>query len=38
MTTKIPLVEAFRPSRFEDIVLDPNNKLILSRIIETSYF
>jgi len=38
MTTKIPLVEAFRPSRFEDIVLDPNNKLMLSRIIETSYF
>jgi DNA polymerase III delta prime subunit len=38
MTTKIPLVEAFRPSKFEDIVLDPNNKLILSNIIETSYF
>ena len=38
MTTKIPLVEAFRPTRFQDIVLEPNNKLILSSIIETSYF
>ena len=34
----IPLVEAYRPKHFEDIVLDPLNKLILKNIIETSYF
>lgn len=34
----IPLVEKFRPKRFEDIVLDPFNKQILSNIIETGYF
>ena len=38
MTTTIPLVEAYRPSKFEDIVLDPLNKQIFQNIIETSYF
>jgi len=32
------LVEAYRPKKFEDIVLDPLNKKILKNIIETSYF
>jgi DNA polymerase III delta prime subunit len=36
--SKIPLVEAYRPTNFEDIVLDPYNKQILKNIIETSYF
>lgn len=31
-------VEKYRPSQFEDIVLDPLNRQILSNIIETSYF
>jgi len=34
----IPLVEAYRPKHFDDIVLDPLNKQILKNIIETSYF
>jgi len=34
----IPFVEKYRPNIFEDIVLDPLNKQILSSIIETSYF
>ena len=34
----IPLVERWRPKKFDDIVLDPNNKIILKNIIETSYF
>jgi len=32
------LVEAYRPKKFDDIVLDPLNKQILKNIIETSYF
>jgi replication factor C subunit 3/5 len=36
--SKIPLVEAYRPTNFEDIVLDPYNKQILKNIIESSYF
>jgi DNA polymerase III delta prime subunit len=36
--SKIPFVEAYRPVNFENIVLDPINKTILSNIIETSYF
>ena len=32
------LVEAYRPKRFDDIVLDPLNKKILKNIIDTSYF
>jgi len=31
-------VEKFRPKIFDDIVLDPLNKTILTNIIETSYF
>lgn len=31
-------VEKYRPTDFEDIVLDPLNKTILKNIIETSYF
>jgi len=38
MNNGIPFVEAHRPKKFEDIVLDPLNKQILSNIIETSYF
>ena len=34
----IPFVEKYRPSNFDDIVLDPLNKKILKNIIETSYF
>lgn len=36
--SKIPWTEAYRPTQFEDIVLDPLNKKILKTIIETSYF
>ena len=38
MSSGIPFVEAYRPKRFDDIVLDPLNKKILKNIIETSYF
>ena len=31
-------VEKYRPTIFEDIVLDPLNRQILQNIIETSYF
>jgi len=34
----IPWVESYRPNNFEDVVLDPLNKLIMKNIIETSYF
>ncbi len=34
----IPWCEKFRPSNFDDIVLDPLNKKILKNIIDTSYF
>jgi replication factor C subunit 3/5 len=33
-----PLVEQYRPNTFDDIVLDPLNKIILKNIIKTSYF
>jgi replication factor C subunit 3/5 len=36
--SKIPFVEAYRPTNFENIVLDPLNKKILKNIIDTSYF
>jgi replication factor C subunit 3/5 len=36
--SRIPWTEAWRPTKFEDIVLDPLNKTILQNIIETSYF
>jgi replication factor C subunit 3/5 len=38
VTSGIPLVEFYRPKKFEDIVLDPLNKQILQNIIDTSYF
>jgi replication factor C subunit 3/5 len=34
----IPFIEKFRPTNFDDIVLDPLNKVILTNIINTSYF
>jgi len=34
----IPFVEAYRPKKFDDIVLDNLNKQILKNIIDTSYF
>jgi DNA polymerase III delta prime subunit len=34
----IPFVEKYRPTIFDDIVLDPLNKKILKNIIETNYF
>ena len=34
----IPFVEKYRPTNFDDIVLDPSNKVILKNIIDTSYF
>ena len=36
--TGTPWVELFRPTKFDDIVLDPINKKILTNIITTSYF
>jgi replication factor C subunit 3/5 len=38
MSNGIPYVEAYRPTNFDDIVLDPLNKKILKNIIETCYF
>jgi replication factor C subunit 3/5 len=32
------MVEKWRPTKFEDIVLDPLNKVIMTNIIETGYF
>ena len=34
----IPFVEKYRPSKFDEIVLDPLNKQILKNIIDTGYF
>ena len=34
----VPMVERWRPTKFEDIVLDPLNKVIMKNIIETGYF
>jgi len=34
----VPFSEKYRPTNFDDIVLDPSNKQILSNIIKTSYF
>jgi replication factor C subunit 3/5 len=36
--SSIPWVESYRPNNFEDVVLDPLNKLIMKNIIDTSYF
>jgi len=38
MNTYCPFVEKHRPTKFENIVLDPINKQILQNIINTSYF
>jgi DNA polymerase III delta prime subunit len=37
-SSSIPYVEFYRPTKFDDIILDPLNKQILVNIIETSYF
>lgn len=34
----VPFVEKYRPTQFEDIVLDPLNKQILNNVIESGYF
>tara|TARA_B110000285_G_C15130789_1_gene623428 strand:+ start:67 stop:1044 length:978 start_codon:yes stop_codon:yes gene_type:complete len=34
----IPFVELYRPTNFDDVVLDEYNKKILKNVIETSYF
>ena len=34
----IPMVEKWRPTKFDNIVLDPINKIIMNNIIKTSYF
>jgi len=36
--TSIPWVEFYRPSLFDDVVLDPLNKIIMKNIIDTTYF
>jgi len=36
--TSTPWVEKYRPSNFEDIVLDPLNKTLLKNIIDNNYF
>jgi replication factor C subunit 3/5 len=38
MSNGVPLVEFYRPTNFEEIVLDPLNKKILKNIIVNSYF
>jgi DNA polymerase III delta prime subunit len=37
-TSSIPLVEAYRPKSFNDIVLDKTNRKLLNNIIETGHF
>lgn len=34
----IPWVEKYRPTRFDDIVLDPSNRTIFDNILSTGYF
>ena len=36
--SSIPWTEAYRPTNFDEIVLEPLNKKILTNIIETGYF
>jgi DNA polymerase III delta prime subunit len=36
--TSIPLCEAYRPTNFDDIILDPLNRKILTNVIDTLYF
>ncbi len=38
MTASTPWVEKYRPTHFDDIVLDPLNKLMLRNIIATRHF
>lgn len=38
MSGGIPFIEFYRPTQFDDIVLDPLNKKILKNIIDTGYF
>jgi len=37
-STSTPWVEKYRPTNFDDIVLDPLNKLMMRNIIETGHF
>ena len=37
-TKHIPWVEKYRPSNFEDIVLDPINRTIFENILNNNYF
>ena len=36
--SSIPWTEAYRPTNFNEIVLEPLNKRVLTNIIETGYF
>ena len=36
--SSIPWTEAYRPTNFDEIVLEPLNKRVLTNIIETGYF
>jgi DNA polymerase III delta prime subunit len=38
MTENIPWTEKYRPSNFDNIVLDPNNKTLFLNMIENKYF
>ena len=38
VTEAMPWVEKYRPSCFDEIVLDPMNRTILSNILKTNYF
>ena len=38
MIKNTPWVEKYRPTKFEDIVLEPMNKQLLSNVIETNNF
>ena len=38
LNNSVPWVEKYRPTQFDDIVLDPINKQILKNIIETTFF
>lgn len=37
-TSKIPWIEAYRPAKFKDIVLDPLNREIFQNILDKNYF
>lgn len=38
MNDNIPWIEKYRPEKFEHIVLDENNKILLKNIVETNHF